>query len=104
MTRSAIPAAAQTTRKHCSHSSADIAGSAVTRVKLKSAQRFQERMDPRGKKSLLTGAVLRHTQFRLKGALTGSDSAILHWAAFRTVFIFRTFLHFLHNFVSVSLS
>ncbi len=46
MARSAIPAAAQTTRKHCSHSSVEITGSAVTRVKLKSAQRLQDRMDP----------------------------------------------------------
>lgn len=74
MARSAIPAAAQTTRKHCGHSSVEITGSAVTRVKLKSAQRFQDRMDPLEKSLLTTGAVLTHTEVHLKGALTGSET------------------------------
>lgn len=60
MARSAIPAAGHTTRKHCSHSSAEIAGSAVARVKLKGAQRFQDRLDPTEKLVLTTGRFDTH--------------------------------------------
>ncbi len=74
MARSAIPAAAQTTRKYCGHSSVEITGSAVTRVKLKSAQRFQDRIDPLEKSLLTTGAVLTHTDVHLKGVLTGLET------------------------------
>lgn len=77
MARSAIPAAGHTTRKHCSHSSAEIAGSAVARVKLKGAQRFQDRLDPTEKLVLTTGAVLTHTDVHLKGALTDSESFLI---------------------------
>ncbi len=56
------------------HSSVEITGSAVTRVKLKSAQRFQDRIDPLEKSLLTTGAVLTHTDVHLKGVLTGLET------------------------------
>ncbi len=74
MARSAIPAAAQTTRKHCSHSSVEITGSAVTRVKLKSAQRLQDRMDPLEKIIVDYCSCFDTHRVHLKGALTGSES------------------------------